>query len=179
LFDNRITLTTAAYHVKRSNVFTLVGDTPVFNDQATNGVEADLNIQATTQWQIEANATAQHAALTDNPSNPAGTGKQPIGVPSHIVNLWTTYDFAIAGLEGFEVGGGVNYRDKIYGNLLNTNSVPSYVISNMKLSFKTVRWDMALGVKNIADKRYFTAADGAGGLVGDARTLYAQGDIHF
>jgi iron complex outermembrane receptor protein len=177
--DDRVTLNVAAFDVKRSNVFTLVGDTPVFNDQKTDGVEADLTIQPLPQWKIQANATAQHARLTDNPSNPAAAGKQPIGVPATIFNLWTTYDFAIAGHEGFQVGVGVNYRGKIYGNATNTNSIPSYVLLNAVIAYKQPQWDVSLGLTNITNERYFVEANGAGALVGEPFSVFAATHVHF
>jgi iron complex outermembrane receptor protein len=179
LANDKVTLNVAAFYVKRSNVFTLVGDTPVFNDQKTDGVEADLTIQVLPQWKIQANATAQHARLTDNPSNPAAAGKQPIGVPAAIFNLWTTYDFAIAGHEGFQVGVGVNYRDKIYGNAINTNSIPSYVLLNAVIAYKQPQWDVSLGFTNITNERYFVEANGAGALVGEPFSVFAATHVHF
>jgi iron complex outermembrane receptor protein len=177
--DNRATLNVAAFDVKRSNVFTMVGDIPVFNDQKTDGVEADLTVQATSQWQITANATSQHAVLTDNPSNPAAAGKRPLGVPAQIFNLWTTYNFAIGGIEGFQIGVGVNYRDKIYGNILNTNSIPSYTIVNAVLAYKQPRWDLSLGLRNITNERYFVEANGAGAFVGEPLSVFAAAHIHY
>ena len=44
----------------------------------TEGVEADLTLQATDHWRVAANVTAEHAVLTDNPSSPTSTGKHPI-----------------------------------------------------------------------------------------------------
>jgi iron complex outermembrane receptor protein len=178
LANDRVTLNVAAFDVKRSNVFTLVGDTPVFNDQKTDGVEADLTVKPLPQWSIEANATAQHARLTDNPSNPAAAGKQPIGVPGKIFNLWTTYDFAIAGHEGFQVGVGVNYRDQIYGNATNTNSIPSYVLLNAVIAYKQPTWDVSLGLTNITNERYFVEANGAGALVGEPFSVFAAAHLH-
>jgi iron complex outermembrane recepter protein len=179
LADDRVTLNIAAYDVERSNVFTLVGDIPEFSDQKTDGVEADLTVQPLPQWTIDTNATAQHATLVDNPSNPAAVGKQPIGVPAEIFNLWTTYDFAIAGHEGFEVGVGVNYRSKIYGNATNTNSIPSYVLLNLVVAYKKPTWDVSLGLKNITDERYFVEANGAGALVGEPFSVFAATHVHF
>jgi iron complex outermembrane recepter protein len=179
LANDRVTLNVAAFDVKRSNVFTLVGDSPVFNDQKTDGAEADLTVKPLPQWSIEANATAQHATLTDNPSNPAAAGKRPIGVPAKIFNLWTTYDFAIAGHDGFQVGVGVNYRDQIYGNATNTNSIPSYVLLNVVIAYKQPAWDVSLGLKNITNERYFVEANGAGALVGEPFTAFAAAHVHF
>jgi iron complex outermembrane recepter protein len=179
LANDRVTLNVAAFDVKRSNVFTLVGDTPVFNDQKTDGAEADLTVKPIPQWTIEANVTAQHATLTDNPSNPAAAGKRPIGVPAKIFNLWTTYDFAIAGHDGFEIGVGVNYRDQIYGNATNTTSIPSYVLLNMVIAYKRPEWDVSLGLRNITNERYFVEANGAGALVGEPFSAFAAAHVHF
>jgi len=179
LADDKITFNVAAFDVKRSNVFTLVGDTPVFNDQKTDGVEADLTIQLLPQWKVVANATAQHARLTDNPSNPAVAGKWPTGVPGRIFNLWTTYDFAITGREGFQFGVGVNYRDKIYGNTANTNSIPSYMLLNAVIAYKQPAWDVSLGLTNITNERYFVEANGAGALVGEPLSVFAATHVHF
>ena len=172
--SGRMTLTAAAFEVKRQNVFALVGDTPFFNDQETRGAEADLALQATDRWRVTANVTSQHAELTDNPSNPAITGKHPIGVPAHAANLWTSYDFSLDGLSGLRAGLGVSYRDKLYGNTLNTNAVPSFVTEDVVLSYLRDSWTLAVGVKNLADKTYYTAANGGGGLVAEPRTAFVS-----
>jgi iron complex outermembrane receptor protein len=177
--DDRVTLNVAAFDVTRSNVFSLVGDTPVFNDQKTDGVETNLTIQPLSQWKIQANATAQHATLTDNPSSPAATGKRPIGVPAKIFNLWTTYDFAIAGRDGFQAGIGVNYRDRIYGNATNTNSIPGYVLLNAVIAYKQADWDVSLGLTNITNERYFVEANGAGAYVGQPFSVFLATHVHF
>lgn len=177
--EDRLTLTIAGFNVQRNNVFTLVGDTGVFNAQKTRGIEADFQVAVTPDWKVVANVTDQAASLTDNPSAPTAVGKQPIGVPLHIVNIWSTYDFAIEGLTGFKVGGGMQYRDKIFGDQLNTETVPAYTIFDAVLSYAQPTWDASIGIKNITDKLYFTNANGAGAFVGEPRTVYAKADVHF
>ncbi len=173
-FDGRVNLSVAGFDITRKNVFTLVGDVPFFNDQATYGAEADLDVKVTPQWRITANATGQHASLTDNPSSPSSDGKRPIGVPAALGHLWTSYDFSVDGVDGFRIGGGVNYRDKMYGNTLNTNAIPSYVTADTELSFTQGQLVYSLGVKNLTDKTYFVAANGAGAFVGDPLTVYGR-----
>ncbi|WP_242618075.1 TonB-dependent receptor [Edaphobacter modestus] len=172
--DNHLMFTAAGFDVKRNNVFTLVGDVPVFNDQKTQGGEANLQLLLGRRWNITANATGQHASLTDNPSNPAATGKRPVGVPQHIFNLWTTYDLKFAGIRGFRIGGGVTNRDRMYGDLLNTKFIPSFTTADAVLSYAVPRWNATFGVRNLADTRYFVAANGAGGFVGDARSVFGS-----
>ncbi len=173
-FDGKVNLTAAGFDVTRKNVFTLVGDTPFFNNQATYGAEVDLDMQITPQWRVTANATGQHASLTDNPSSPASDGKRPQGVPAALGHLWTSYDFAIDGVDGFRVGAGVNYRDKMYGNTLNTNAIPSYVTADTEASFSQGSWVYSIGIKNLTDKTYFVAANGGGAFVGDPLTVYGR-----
>lgn len=178
-FGERGTLTVAGFDVKRNNVFTLVGDVPFFNNQATYGGEADLDVQVTSQWHVNANFTGQHAELTSNPSSPSSTGKVPIGVPATMGHLWSSYDFAIAGIEGFRVGAGINYRGKMYGNTLNTNAIPSYVTADAALSYTQDRWTVSLGAKNLTNETYFVAANGAGAFVGDPLTIYGSVGFRF
>jgi iron complex outermembrane receptor protein len=169
---DHILFTAAAFDVKRNNVFTLVLDTPVFNDQKTQGGEANIQLNLTRGWMLSANTTAQHAALVNNPSNPAATGKRPIGVPQHIFNLWTTYDLKRAGIKGLTIGGGLTNRDKMYGDILNTKSVPSYTTLDAVLNYSRDAWTASVGCRNLAGTRFFTAANGTGGFVGEPRSPF-------
>jgi iron complex outermembrane recepter protein len=178
-FDDRITLTTSAFQVQRQNVFTLVGDTVFFDDQQTRGVEADLQLKPTPEWKILANFTAQDAVLTGVPQTPAAVGKIPIGIPAHLFNLWTTYDFSMAGVDGFKIGAGVSYSDKTYGDQLNTLSIPYSTVFDAALSYKVKDWDITLGMKNITDVTYYTAALGAGGAPGLPRTVYLKANYRW
>jgi iron complex outermembrane recepter protein len=178
-FGDRATVTVAGFDVTRKNVFSLVGDVPFFNNQETYGAEADVDVQVTPVWRVNANFTGQHAELTDNPSSPASTGKEPVGVPRYMAHLWTSYDFSIADLDGFRIGFGVNYRGKIYGNTLNTNVAPSYVTADAVMSYTHDRYTLSLGAKNLGDATYFVAANGAGAFVGDPLTVFASASVRF
>jgi iron complex outermembrane recepter protein len=170
--EDHLVVTAAAFDVKRNNVFTLVGDVPVFNDQKTDGGEGNVQVLVGSRWRITANGTGQHAALTDNPSNPAATGKRPVGVPQYIFNLWTTYDLKLGGFNGLTVGGGVTSRDRMYGNVLNTLFIPSYTTLDAVLTYTAQSWSGSLGFRNLTDTRYFTAANGAGGFVGEPLSVF-------
>jgi iron complex outermembrane receptor protein len=169
---SHLELTAAAFDVKRNNVFTLVGDVPVFNDQKTLGGEGNVQLLIGHGWRVMANGTGMHASLTDNPSNPAATGKRPVGVPAHIFNLWTSYDVKATGLSGLTISGGLTNRDRMYGDVLNTKSVPSYTTLDTVLSYTRQTWNASLGFRNLADTRYFTAANGGGGFVGEPRSFF-------
>jgi iron complex outermembrane recepter protein len=179
LLDNRVTITTALFKIARTNVFTEVGNQIFFNDQETRGVEVDVQLKPTTRWKIETNYTFQDAVLTNQPSAPATNGNHPIGIPAHIFNLWSTYDFAIAGVNGFKIGAGVSYNDRTFGNAQNTNWIPASTVYNTVLSYSEARWDVALGIKNLTDVTYYTTALSAGGAVGEPRTVFAKANYHW
>jgi iron complex outermembrane receptor protein len=172
--NDRVMITAAAFHVMRDNVFSLVSDIPVFNDQLTQGGEGSVELALNRHWRVNANATGMHASLTDNPSNPAATGRRPQGVPNRIVNLWTNYDVPVGGHETFTLSGGFSNRSSMFADLLNTNSIPAYTTADAVANIKTHGWTGALGVHNLTDARYFTAANGAGGFVGDARSYFGK-----
>ncbi len=178
-FDDRVTLTTSVFKVQRDNVFTLIVDQVNFSNQRTEGFEADLQIKPTAAWKILANFTAQDAVLTSQPAAPATVGNHPVGIPAHIFNLWSTYDFAIAGVDGFRVGGGVSYNDKTFGNTANTLFAPSSTVFDASLAYLRKDWDVTVGVKNLTDVTYYTAALGVGAAEGAPRTVYIKANYRW
>ena len=181
-FNEKIVLTTAVFNVSRDNVATLVAagaaENVVFDSQLTNGVEASLDAAITDRWHLLANATEQNAVVTSAPQALTTIGNHPQGVPDTMANLWTTYKFSIGGIEGFQVGGGVNYRGRTYSDVTNVNSVPSYVIGNAMIGWDNANWGVALNVKNITNERYFVAANGAGGFVGEGLSAFLTVRYH-
>ena len=167
----------------RDNVFTEnTATVPLqvsFNAQTSKGIDADLQVAVTPQWKIIANAIVQKAVLTQVPLTPSQVGNWPVGVPAHIFNLWTTYDFAIAGVHGFRVGGGLSYNDKSYANTGNTSWVPPSTVVDAMFGYYQPHWDAQFGIKNIGDVTYYTFAESAGGFVGDPRTHYVKAAWHY
>lgn len=174
VWDKRLTLTSSLFDVTRDNVFTEVSNVVFFNNQETHGGELDLELKPTPAWTILANATVQRAVLTEEPSQPTSTGNRPVGVPASILNLWTSYGFAIGSARGFRVGAGVSYNDKTYGNTQNTNSIPASTVIDGVLSYDQRLWGATLGVQNIADVTWYVTALGAGGAVGQPRTVFLK-----
>jgi iron complex outermembrane receptor protein len=102
-------------------------------------------------------------------SNTAGvTGRHPIAIPMNQASLWTTYRFAGGWVEGLTLGGGVRYIGDQAGDALNSFAVPSFTLFDLTarydlgVLFKTLdKWDVAVNVKNVADKRYVGSCDDA------------------
>jgi iron complex outermembrane receptor protein len=179
--DNRIILTAAAFDIQRTNVFTenTVTGQVAFNAQKSYGFDADLQMLITPQWTVLANMISQTARLTAVPLTPAQVGNWPVGVPAHIYNIWSTYDFAIAGIKGFRVGAGLSYNGATFGNTADNVWIPSSTVADAMFGYYANNWDAQIGVKNITNVTYFTTAQSAGGYVGQPRTFYAKAAWHY
>jgi iron complex outermembrane recepter protein len=171
----------AAFAIYRTNVFTenTTTDTITFDAQNSRGVDADLQFAITPQWKLLANAIAQNAVLTAVPGTPADVGNWPVGVPRYIFNTWATYDFAINGIHGFRVGGGLSFNSKTYANNGNTSWIPDSTVINAMFGYYAPHWDLQIGINNIANVEYFTYAESAGGYVGTPRTYYVKASLHY
>ena len=179
--DNRFVLTAAVFDIQRNNVFTenTTTDTIAFNAQKSYGFDADLQMQITPQWKVIANMISQTAKLTAVPLTPIQIGNWPVGVPAHIYNAWSTYDFAIAGITGFQFGAGISYNSLTFGSTADNVWVPSSAVVDTMLRYATAHWDAQIGIKNLTNIEYFTTAESAGGYVGQPRTYYAKADWHY
>jgi len=181
--DNRIILTAAAFDIQRTNVFTentaVVPNLVAFNAQKSYGFDADLQMLITPQWTVLANMISQTARLTAVPLTPAQVGNWPVGVPAHIYNIWSTYDFAIAGIKGFRIGAGLSYNGATFGTTADNVWIPSSTVADAMFGYYAPHWDAQIGVKNITNVTYFTTAQSAGGYVGQPRTFYAKAAWHY
>ena len=141
---------TAAFRILRNNVATTFTDANgneavAFDAQRIDGVEASLDARFTDQWHVRANATAMDPAVTASPQTavPATVlGHAPQGVPRYLANVWSTYDFSIARIHGFQVGAGLNYQDKTYSDNTNVNSIPAATVLNAELAYLSPTWDV-------------------------------------
>jgi iron complex outermembrane receptor protein len=169
--NSRLVLNTALFSVSRDNVAALQTingiESVIFDSQRTRGGEISLDAQITDQWHLLANVTGQDAVITNNPQGVTSVGNRPQGVPAYMANLWTTYDFPIADVPGFRVGGGLNYEAKSFSDITNVNSIPAFVIVNTVFGYETPHWGIDLNLHNITNQRYFIAANAAGAYVGE------------
>jgi iron complex outermembrane receptor protein len=179
LLNDRFVLNTAVFDVSRDNVAAAVTaagvtETVVFDSQRTRGFEASLDARVTDQWRILANFAAQNAVITDNPQAVTSVGNHPQSVPAYMANLWSTYKFSIAGVPGFIIGAGLNYRDKNYSDITNVNSIPAFVIGSALFGYEADTWGISLNVKNFTNQRYYVEANAAGAVPGESLNAFLR-----
>lgn len=183
LFKNRVALNTAVFNVTRNNVPALVtingAETVVFDSQRTRGLEASFDGEVTDRWHVLANVTYQNPVITDNPQGVSSVGNRPQGAPAHMANLWSTYDFSVAGISGFHVGSGLNFMGKTFSDTTNVNHIPYFVVGNATFGYAKSTWGLDLNVDNFTDQRYFIAANAAGAYVGSPIAVYARATWSF
>jgi iron complex outermembrane receptor protein len=78
---------------------------------------------------------------------------------------------------GLTFGFGLTYKGDTFADSLNLLRVPSYVVFDAAVSYRIKRMDLAVNIRNLTDKTYFTNATFAGALPGDP--LSAYGSIRF
>jgi len=156
------------------------------NDLATS--ERYPDVKATQRRARDAGlATPQTDAFIE--SNPDGT---PVaGFTKIRSNLVTSYRFETGALKGFNIGGGLQYRQESYqGNFdLNRDGVsemiwtPGYSVANLILGYRTKIMDRAVNIgvniNNLFDKRYYRASALSTGAVGVGRDFRLSVRVNF
>ena len=85
------------------------------------GGEIGITGRILPNWNVIASYTHINSEITRS-SNPAERGREFLNAAPNTANLWTTYDLPM----GFQIGGGMQFVDRRYGNNTNTTRVPSY-----------------------------------------------------
>jgi iron complex outermembrane receptor protein len=129
LMNGRGSLTLAAYDIKRKNILTQVALDTVSNvgSQKSRGVEISGEMKVTPDWTLIASGAyvdAAYGSFVDPNYGIAASGNTPANVPKWVGNVWTTVR-GVAGLP-LEVGGGVKYVGKRFGNTANNLILKPY-----------------------------------------------------
>ena len=104
-------------------------------------------------------------------------GTRPVGVATNMANLWSSYQIQSGLARGLTFGFGVNYQGNSFADNLNLLKVPSYFVLNAAVSYRIKKVELAVNVRNLTDKTYFTNATFSGALPGNP--LSAFGSLRF
>ncbi len=171
-----LNLTLAAYEITRTNVVVATGQNftvPTGNAQVgaaisrldggqkSSGLEAEMQWQPQPHWQLQVGYAYSHARITSSVKFPESVDKDLVNAPRTTANFWTRYNFPAGNLKGFGVGTGIVYVGKAWGG--DPTSAVYYVLPawtrvDSSLYYKWKRYDFALNVQNVFDKRYVASA---------------------
>lgn len=187
---HNLNVTAAAYEINRTNVvvpsgtnFTVptgsaqVGQaiSRLDGKQQSRGFELEAQWQPIPNWQLQAGLAYSKAVIAASITNPQTVGLDLANAPRVSGNFWTRYNFTNSPLKGLGFGTGVIYVGKawagdptttVYYNLSGWSRVDSSVY------YKWKRYDFALNVQNLLDRRYIASAQSALTLnIGEQRKL--------
>lgn len=128
------------------------------------GLELELLHRLTTAWQLRLNAAARQAKFTDGPydgNSIALTAKRSVSVGA---------DWQLGG--GHKLNGLVNTVSSQYPTFANSCTMPGYTTADARYAYQEGAIELALGVANLADKKYFTQAFNCNGTA--ATSIYPE-----
>lgn len=169
------------FDIDQKNVVKYVdGDPQLFDGISSRGVE--LSIVSNPFQGFNLRGTLGYLDAQAASPDPATDGNRPGNIPHVTASLWSSYEFsgAQSPLNGLGIGAGVTYVSNRYGDTEHSFELGGYTVVDlgawyyMKTSATSrVRFDA--GVKNLTDKRYYTASGGYYRInVGAPRTLFAS-----
>jgi iron complex outermembrane receptor protein len=183
LLDGRLGLNLAFFQAKRENYYiTLPGATDPTPDgkDESKGIDFDITSEPIKGLNLLANLILQDVqnksdALASNPNvevpvvDQSITGKRPTGVAEKSGRIWASYTLQSGDLRGLGFGLGATYKGSSYADSLNLYQVPSYTVWDAAIFYRQPKWEVALNVRNLGDKTYYTNPTFVGALPGAER----------
>lgn len=191
--DQRLFGSVAVYRIDRSNVAVGTGQTiqggplngvayfRLDGSQRGEGVEFETEWLPMPNWQVQAGVALSKATITGSTLKPLSIGKDLVNSPRKSGNFWTRYNVPNGPLKGLGFGLGLIYVGPSWGGdpanppVAGTNTyfiVPGWTRVDTSYYLKWRRYDFALNVQNLLDRKYFISATNITQLLpGDARKL--------
>lgn len=171
LLDGNLNLTTALFELERTGIKNTDPNNPRrqinVGTQRTRGLELALNGRLPGRWDLSAGYAYLDARMTKSLATvsslqlPVGAaipvqGQTAALTPRHAAFVWAMKDLG----NGFSLGGGLNYVGARYASLSNRVTLPSYLTADLAASYKTERYELALNLKNITNRKHYVSAHG-------------------
>jgi iron complex outermembrane receptor protein len=158
LFDGRLGLTAAAFHLAKENVLTSDPANDGFQIAAaevrSRGLDLQLAGQLTDAIRVIGGYAYVDAEVTRD--NTLASGSRLLNVPRHSGSLLTTYEFLDGDLRGLSVGGGVNYVGDRAGQADSDFELPSYTTVDLLARYKaTEKLTLGVNLNNAFDRTYY------------------------
>lgn len=186
--DKKVNISVAAYEITRTNVVVPSGTnfavatgqaqvgqaiSRLDGEQKSTGFESELRWQPVPNWQLQGGFAYSWARITASEKNPTSVGRLLVNAPQLTGNFWTRYNVPKGQLKGLGLGAGLVYVGEAWGGDPTTAvyfKMPAWSRLDSSLYYKWKRYDFALNIQNVMDKRYVSSAFSANVLnVGEQR----------
>lgn len=185
-----LNLSLAAYEINRTNVIVPSGTnftvatgaarpgqaiSRLDGQQTSKGAEAELQWQPLPHWQLQAGYAANKARITASTRNPASVGLDLANAPRTSASFWTRFNIPRGDFKGLGFGTGVIYVGNAWAGDPTTTvyyRMPSWTRVDVSSYYKLGRYNLALNIQNLLDRRYISSAQSALTLnMGEQRKL--------
>jgi len=163
LFDKRLSVFAAAFHIEKDNVVVENTNTLFATQvgrQRSQGVEVGAAGYLTDRWSIIANYAYVDARVTDD-DNQGLIGNRLRNAAYNNANLWTRYDLIQGCNYTLGVAGGLVYVGNRPGDIENSFLLPGFTRLDAGLYFRKDRLNVAAYFENVLDREYYAGAANA------------------
>jgi len=169
-FDGALAVTASLFNLQRTGIKTTDPANPSVlvnvGEQRTRGLELTASGRLPGGWDLSAGyayldgrITRSNATQT-SPQTPVVQiplqGKRPSLTPRHSASLWAVKQLG----GGFGAGGGLRYSADRYASPSNAVVLPGYVTADLAAYYRSRSVDVALNLKNAANRRYIVSGHG-------------------
>ena len=176
LADGRLNATLAFYHLEKDNVAIpdATGITQQDGDQRSRGLELELALQPSPNWQTHFSYSFTKSELTrfrEMVMVPTQTGvtfnmvdrsgNVPAFTPKHIMNLWTTRTFT----SGLGIAGGARYVHEQFIAEDNQYKIDGTMILDAAVFYNFQKITVRMNLKNVTDQEYETRGFGNSSVI--------------
>ena len=177
--SKNLNITLAAYEINRTNVVVASGTnftvptgaaqigqaiSRLDGKQTSKGIEFEVQWQPLPNWQLQAGYAYSKAIISASLKNPTTVGMDLANAPRVSGNFWTRYNIPRGELKGLGVGTGVIYVGKAWAGDPTTTvyyNLPGYARVDGSMYYAWKRYNFALNVQNLLDRRYIASSQSA------------------
>jgi len=177
--NRNLNVTLAAYEINRTNVLVPSGTnftvatgnalpgqaiSRLDGRQTSKGVEAEVQWQPMPNWRLSAGYAYSKATITASEKNPQTIGMDLANAPRVSGNFWTRYNVAGGQFKGLGFGTGLIYVGKAWAGDPTTAvyyTMPGWARVDTSIYYAWKRYNFALNVQNLLDRRYIASAQSA------------------
>lgn len=165
-------ITLSAFNLTEQNVTTTNPQQPQFSVQTgavrSRGIELEGHANLNNGVGIVAAYSYLDNTVTSSNTTDStygiNKGKTLYGTPQNIASLWLDYTSHWHILSGFNIGSGVRFNGRTYGDNADSFRVPAYTLIDATaryvlpiISNDKYRWQILMNTTNITDRRYVSA----------------------
>jgi iron complex outermembrane recepter protein len=157
LMNKKVSLTASYYHIVIDNATRVdtAGYTLQDGRQVSKGLEFELIANPVRGLHLVAGYVYNDNRIV-KASDAAIEGNKAVGAPENVANFWASYTFH-GKLNGFGLGAGANYVDRIYPFQDNVFVVPSYTVLDASVFYQQPKWRLGFKLNNISNEKYWDA----------------------